>query len=525
MNWYKLRGFNWAASTMMLTSSLYEGVSPTQSFIIAAGVALLIIGIFNGFRNLPLPLPPGPKGYPIIKNAFDIPSKHAWLKYHEWSKQFGSDVLHLSAMGQSIVVLNSARSIHDLLESRSAIYSDRPWTAMINEAGYRDGPLTVSSGPRHRTFRRLSSEVLSPPRVQEWRTLQEEKVQILVKELLEKPQLFRAHIQRFISSLLLEISHGHTVEGDDDPFVRKVKELSDDFIEFTTPGRHLVDILPILWFVPSWVGLFSKKKAIAARKKLREGLHWSYRQVEEQVADGTARPSFAVSLIERNSSPSQEDISIYQWISLATYAAGVDTSSSALTSFILSMALNPDKQRKAQAELDRVIGSGSHPTFQHRSNLPYVESIIKEVYRLNPVCPLALPHALKSRRDDEYRGWRIPKGSTVIANSWAVLHDAELYPSPFDFRPERFLERSLGESSSSKEPMDPDPRKFTFGSCPGQFLVDDTMFIAVATVLAFFNIGPLTSDNEPGYTPYLISQPEAFACSITPRTTADQKFA
>ncbi|KAJ3762602.1 hypothetical protein EV360DRAFT_79140 [Lentinula raphanica] len=325
----------------MSTSSLYEGVSPTQSFIIAAGVALLIIVIFNGFRNLPLPLPSGPKGYPIIKNAFDIPSKHAWLKYHEWSKQFGSDVLHLSAMGQSIVVLNSARSIHDLLESRSAIYSDRPWTAMINEYSWlpRQSPYGVewASPSDLSPFVIRGFESTTGTRMA---STARRKGSDIGERIVRNPQLFRAHIQRFISSLLLEISHGHTVEGDGDPFVRNAKELNDDFIEFTTPGRHLVDILPILRFVPSWVGLFSKKKAIAARKKPREGLRWSYRQVEEQVADVTAWPSFAASLIERNSSPSQEDIGIYQWISLATYAGTYEFQSTAIVEQGLTSAVS-----------------------------------------------------------------------------------------------------------------------------------------------------------------------------------------
>ncbi|KAJ3762601.1 cytochrome P450 [Lentinula raphanica] len=517
----------------MLSLSIHEGASSIQNFTIAAGIVLLIIGIFRvSFRGQPLPLPPGPKGYPIIKNAFDVPSKHAWLKYHEWSKHLG-DVLHLSPVGQSIIVLNSARAISELLEGRSAIYFDRPWTAMTYEVGYQDSPVLTPSGPRHRTFRRLSSEVLGPRQVQEWRPLQEQKVQILVRGLLESPQSFWAHIRRYTASLLLELSHGQVIQGDDDPFLKVAQEISNDFSELAVPGRYLVDIFPGLRFLPSWVGLASKKRAISARKIVKQGLRWTYRQVENQVANGTARPSFAASLIERNTNPSQEEIYIHQWVSLVTYTAGGDTSLSALTSFFLAMALNPDKQRKAQAEIDRVVGFGNRPTFGHRSNLQYVESLIKEVYRLNPAFPMALPHALNSKTDDEYRGWRIPKGSTVIANTWAVLHDANLYPSPFEFLPERYLEVQSSHEHSLKEPaahieateMNPDPRKFAFGygrgSCPGQYLIDDTIFIAVATVLALFDIGPLTSGSVPGYTPYVISQPEAFACTIAPRTKAD----
>ena len=36
-----------------------------------------------------LPLPPGPKGYPLIGNLFDLPVDRAWLVYEEWSKIYG----------------------------------------------------------------------------------------------------------------------------------------------------------------------------------------------------------------------------------------------------------------------------------------------------------------------------------------------------------------------------------------------------------------------------------------------------
>lgn len=82
------------------------------------------------------------------------------------------------------------------------------------------------------------------------------------------------------------------------------------------------------------------------------------------------------------------------------------------------MSVHPDKQRKAQAEIDRIVGSERLPTFEDRSQLTYVESVIREVYRWNPVAPIAVPHQYSGEADDEYRGWRIPKDSIVIGNSW-----------------------------------------------------------------------------------------------------------
>ncbi|KAJ3868654.1 cytochrome P450, partial [Lentinula novae-zelandiae] len=410
------------------------------------------------------------------------------------------------------IILNSARSIYDLLERRSALYSNRPSTVMAGElVGYGDSPAFISNGPRHRTFRRLFSEVLIPRRVEEWRPLQEQKIQILVRGLTEALTAFRVHIRRYIASLVFEISHGHIVEGDDDDFIRMAKQVDDDISVLMVPGNFLVDFLSFLRYIPDWTGVPFKKKAKIFKQTLQNALNRPYQQVKEQIAAGNDLPSFAASLIERKENPTEEDTAIFKWASFVFYT-GINVS--VLSSFILAMAVNPTKQRKAQADIDRVIGSGRRLAFKDRLDLPYVESILKEVYRLNPVTPIAIPHNLNPTSDDEYRGWRIPKESVVIANSWAVLHDAEPYPSPFEFLPERYHRQEYQVDQSSSGPtydgnkVNPDPRKFAFGYgrrvCPGQLLADDTVFISIVTILALFDIGPLTSGEEPKYTPHLI---------------------
>lgn len=61
---------------------------------------------------------------------------------------------------------------------------------------------------------------------------------------------------------------------------------------------------------------------------------------------------------------------------------------SAIYTFFLAMTLYPEAQRRAQAEIDSVIGVNRLPTFEDRPNLPYVEALFKEVLRWNPVAPL-----------------------------------------------------------------------------------------------------------------------------------------
>lgn len=80
------------------------------------------------------------------------------------------------------------------------------------------------------------------------------------------------------------------------------------------------------------------------------------------------------------------------------------------------MALFPDVQRKAQQELDAVLGGDRLPQCEDRDNLPYVNALVKEVFRWHPVAPMGVPHV--STEDDICEGYFIPKGSSILTNIW-----------------------------------------------------------------------------------------------------------
>jgi cytochrome P450 len=101
------------------------------------------------------------------------------------------------------------------------------------------------------------------------------------------------------------------------------------------------------------------------------------------------------------------------------------------------MVLNPKAMKKAQEELDRVVGKGELPDSSHEDKLPYIDALIKEILRWSPPLPLAFPN--RAMQDDVYRGYLIPKGATVLENVWAICRDPRIYPDPETFNPERFL--------------------------------------------------------------------------------------
>ena len=82
------------------------------------------------------------------------------------------------------------------------------------------------------------------------------------------------------------------------------------------------------------------------------------------------------------------------------------------------MSLHPSVQRKAQAELDAVVGAHRLPDFGDRTALPYVDALVREALRWMPVVPLGLTHSTLT--DDEFGGWFVPKGAIIVPNIWYV---------------------------------------------------------------------------------------------------------
>jgi cytochrome P450 len=154
---------------------------------------------------------------------------------------------------------------------------------------------------------------------------------------------------------------------------------------------------------------------------------------------------------------------------------------SSIYGFFLFMSLYPEVQAKAQAELDALLGGERLPTLADRDDLPYVDALVKEVFRFGTVVRQGIPHRVHA--DDIHDGYFIPKDTTIIANVWFVLYSLEIsrhclltscrfmcndprtYKDPEIFNPERFL-------GSHPEP---DPRGIAFGFgrriCPGTFMI------------------------------------------------------
>ncbi|KAL0568262.1 hypothetical protein V5O48_013722 [Marasmius crinis-equi] len=112
---------------------------------------------------------------------------------------------------------------------------------------------------------------------------------------------------------------------------------------------------------------------------------------------------------------------------------------------VLLLVAFPESQRKAQEEMDRVVGRERLPSLEDINDLPYVQALIKETHRYRPVAPVPIPHATIA--DEELRGFVVPKGTTIFTNLHGIFHDPEIFENPEVFSPERYLKTKFGTKS------------------------------------------------------------------------------
>ncbi|KAJ7092249.1 cytochrome P450 [Mycena epipterygia] len=474
-----------------------------------------------------LPLPPGPRKLPLVGNLLDLPADLAWEKYMEWSKEYNSDIIHLNLVGQSVIVLSSLEATEALLEKRSALYSDRSDLPMVNELmGWDFNVALMKYGDTWRTNRRLLRQGFSPAIYQ---PLGLAATRNLLGSLLNSPDAFYAHLRQNAGEIIMSMAYGIDVLPSDDPYVTLANEGVHSLV-VALVNRYLVDLFPALKYVPKWFpGAEFQRKAEEWKKLARAMVDVPYTETKRQMECGIAPRSFTSDALHtlRESDGGiyygEEDIKA----SAGTmFSAGADTTVSALSTFFLAMLANPEAQRKAQTEIDAVTGGKYLPDFDDEASMPYVSALVKEVLRWRNVTPIGVPHFLAT--EDEYRGYRLPAGSIVIGNTWAILHDEVMYPDPYAFKPERFLL----DGKPNPAVKDPDCAAFGFGRriCPGRHMARSSIWITMTSILATFNIDKAVDEAghiiEPTfeYLTALVSTPLPFKCSITPRSNEAEKL-
>ncbi|RPD61610.1 cytochrome P450 [Lentinus tigrinus ALCF2SS1-6] len=431
-------------------------------------------------------------------------------------------------MSDSIVVLGSASVIMEYLDKCSANTSDRKQSILIELSGSDLNLGFMPYGNWWRRHRRAFWQYFRPQAVMNYRPVQKTMSTRYLGKLLRDPSRFKRYMRYTFSATLMKVLYDIEVADENDEYIIKVEQAVQGAAEGTLPGRFLVEVFPFLRHVPEWVpGAGFQERFAAWRAAASELKNAPVARVKDSMERQEGAPCIVREMLSKivrsgvEGPTLVEEEEIVKDVAAVAFEAGSDTTLSTLQSVFLAMALYPNVLKHAHDELDTVVGPTRLPDFSDKDSLPYINAIIREASRWLPVIPLGVPHC--TTEDDELHGYFIPKGTILMPNVWACMHDREVYPDPEVFRPERFIRDGKFDVTTVRDPF-----QFTFGYgrriCPGRYFAESSLFINVATVLHVFDIG-LPVDEAglpikivPDLTDGLLAYPQDCRCTIKPRS-------
>ncbi|NP_001291339.1 cytochrome P450 98A3 [Sesamum indicum] len=489
---------------------------------------LTIFIAYKLFQRLRYKLPPGPRPLPVVGNLYDI--KPLLVRcFTEWSQVYGP-IFSVYLGSHLSVVVNSAELAKEVLKDNDQQLANRNRTRQIAKFSKNGADLIWSDyGPHYVKVRKLCTlELFSMKRLEGLRPIREDEVTAMVESIFKdcnKPEnkgkalvlreylgmMAFLHIARLTFGKRFMDSNG-VVDGQGE----ELKAILHNGIKLGTK-KSWAEFLPWFRFLFKTENqLLAEHDALAdsfTKKIMQE--HTLARQ-----KTGNTKNHFVDALLtlQKEYDLSDDTVIGLLWDMIS---AGMVTTTITVEWAMAELVRNPRVQQKVQEELDRVVGSDRVMTEADIPNLPYLQCVTKECFRMHPPTPLMLPH--KASTNVKIGGYDIPKGATVSVNVWALARDPAVWKNPLEFRPERFQEEDIDMKGT-------DYRLLPFGSgrriCPGAQLAIYLVTSMLGHMLHHFTWTPpagtkpedMDMMEQPGTVTYMRTPLQAVP---TPRLPAD----
>uniref|UniRef100_A0A8C2F4J6 Cytochrome P450 1A n=1 Tax=Cyprinus carpio TaxID=7962 RepID=A0A8C2F4J6_CYPCA len=403
------------------------------------------IKIPEGLQKLP-----GPKPLPIIGNVLEV-GNNPHLSLTAMSKCYGP-VFQIQIGMRPVVVLSGNYVIRQALLKQGEEFAGRP--DLYSTKFISDGKSLAFSTDQVGVWRARRKLALSALRT--FSTVQGESSEYscALEEHISKEGLYLIerlhnvmkadgsfdpfrHIVVSVANVICGICFGRRYSHDDDELVSLVN-MSDEFGKIVGSGNP-ADFIPFLRILPS----MSMKKFMdindrfskLVKKIVNEHYNNFNKDNIRDITDSLINHCEDRKLDE-NSNVQVSDEKIVGIVN-DLFGAGFDTISTALSWGVVYLVAYPEIQERLQRELKEKIGMDRTPRLSDRTDLPFLEAFILEIFRHSSFLPFTIPHC--TSKDTSLNGYFIPKDTCVFVNQWQVNHDPELWKDPSSFNPDRFL--------------------------------------------------------------------------------------
>ncbi|KAM6972441.1 cytochrome P450 4V2-like [Aplochiton taeniatus] len=430
--------------------------------------------------------------YPIIGNALLLKSgaRDFFCQIVESTEELRTTPLVKFWMGPiPFVILYHAETIETILNNSTHI--DKSFAYKYLEPWLGTGLLT-STGNKWRRRRKMLTPTFHFSILTEFLEVMNEQAEVLVEKLEKEaekgPFNCFTHVTLCALDIICETAMGKKIYAQsnyDSEYVQCVYKMSD----FISRRQRMP------WFWPDWVyRLFSEGRKHDKTLKVLHSFTSNviYERAEKipcNKSDSESdqgmrkRRAFLDMLLkatdEEGNKLSHEDIQ--EEVDTFMFE-GHDTTAASMNWAIHLLGSYPEVQKKVQQELEVVLGVSDRPiNVEDLKKLHYLECVVKESLRLFPSVPF---FARSICEDCVINGFKVPKGCNAFICPYALHRDANNFPDPEEFRPERFLP----ENSVGRHPYAYIPFSAGLRNCIGQRFAIMEEKVVLASIMRSFNI-------------------------------------
>lgn len=487
-------------------------VESAYDSLVVGGVALFIfLLLLRKKRNSRLP--PGPLGWPIIGNILQLGDKpHESL--FGLAQKYGP-LMSLRLGCKLTMVVSSPSMAKEVLKNNDQTFSSRSINMAARTFAYQGTSLVWSPyGPHWRLLRRIcNAELFSLKRLDALQHVRQEEVNRTIRSIFEDSREGRSVNMGdtvFLISLSLvgrmvcsrNVFHPGSKEA------AEFKEMVWEVLKLTgTP--NLSDLFPFL----ERFDLQGLKKGMKSLARQFDSLF--DRIIEERLGDDNGAgvhhegKDFLEIMLDLRKGGTQFTLENIKAVLMDMFIAGTDTTSVTIEWAMAELLRKPAVMRKAQAELNEIIGREKRMEESDIVKLPYLQAIVKEALRLHPAAPLIIPR--RSDNSCEIGGYVVPENTQVFVNVWGIGRDPSVWKEPLEFNPERFLECNTDYRGQDFELI-------PFGAgrriCIGLPLAHRMVHLVVGSLLHAFNWSIPGSNKDDDFT---IDMSEVFGLTLQKR--------
>ncbi|XP_056408473.1 cytochrome P450 2C20-like [Hyla sarda] len=421
----------------LLHSGFYGAMEPFTILALSLVFLLTLYILLSWSKQHGNPsLPPGPTPIPLLGTPKYMDLRAATKNFQQLSQKYGS-IFTIWKTSDPVIVLCGYDTVKDALINHAEEFSARPIipTLYVSTKGYG------INGPRWRSIRRFTMTSLRNfgmgKKTMETRVLEESKYLIqAVSQTGGKPFEPSMFMASAVGNIVSSVLFGEHFDYQDKKLQELLLSTSRHIRGITSPLSTLCNVVPILLKIP-----FIRNKAFKESDYLQAFVTKYMKHHKETFNPESPRDFIDYFLlkikeVEHEMDPDFCDTSLLMMV-VGLLAAGTETTASTLKFCLMLMAHYPDVQDKVQQEIYEVTNGFRPPEIMDKPQLPYTNAVIHEIQRVLDLAPTALFHAVTE--DIRFRGYNIPKGTTIIPFISSVLTDPSQWETPEVFNPGHFL--------------------------------------------------------------------------------------